>query len=274
MISSYRILFAFLGLTTVTFGLIGCDKLSKLGKPIAAAQESSKADGEVLKAFDALSLQVRQGGGKTNSLYYLPDSAKVTINLTNKTAEVDFGTVGLPCPNWDGKTRKGKIKLSWTGAYSDQGTVITMTTENYYVDGEQVIATTTTTNRGRNMQNLIYFTVVAQATVQSSNGTTTWNCNRDQVWIAGSSTLTPYDDKYSITGTANGVIRTGEAYTVNTRLTSPIEVTVGCRKWLTKGILDVSVQGVSDSFEIDYGNGDCISPVKVRYLGQTFTFYI
>jgi hypothetical protein len=250
--------------------LTACDKLDAYRKQIAAGQESSQADNEVNKAFNALNTQVQNAENKTLNLYYLPDSAKVTVNLTSRTAVIDFGSVGLPCPEWDGKTRKGKLLLSWTGAYRDSGTVITLTTQNYHVDGDEVIINHVATNRGKNAQNQGVYAINAQATVQTSSGAFTWASTRTHTWTAGEATLTPFDDVYRIEGSASGTIRTGESYTVNTRNDDPLILNVGCRRRLVDGTLDITVQNIAP-FQIDYGNGSCLSPAYVRIDGRTYT---
>jgi len=261
---------SFILFTIVALAFTACDKLDAYRKQISAGQESSQADNEVNKAFNAINTQVQNAENKTLNLYYLPDSSKVTVNLTNRTAVIDFGSVGLPCPNWDGKTRKGKLLLSWTGGYRDSGTVIILTTQDYYVDGDGVIINRVTTNRGLNAQGQSVYAVNAQSTVQTSSGAFTWASTRTHTWTAGEGTLTPFDDIYRIEGTASGTIRTGESYTVNTRSDDPLVLNVGCRRRLVDGTLDITVQNISP-FQIDYGNGSCLAPAYVRIDGRTYT---
>ncbi|MDW8297567.1 MAG: hypothetical protein RMJ97_11855, partial [Raineya sp.] len=67
----------------------------------------------------------------------------VTINTATKTIVIDFGT-GTTCN--DGRTRRGKIIITYTGRYMTPGSVITTTTQDYFVNDVKVEGVKVVTN--------------------------------------------------------------------------------------------------------------------------------
>ena len=62
----------------------------------------------------------------------------------------------------------------------------------------------------------MWFTVdINNASITTSNGTINWNSNRVKEWISGENTyLDISDDRYKITGTANGNGVNGNDFTM------------------------------------------------------------
>ena len=96
---------------------------------------------------------------KPNSIEKTPCSVIITHDTTSNpnVLTVDYGTSNCDCN--DGKTRRGKIITTYTGAYLAPGTVITHTTDNYYVNDIKIEGTKTVTNMGLNNNNQPYFNV-------------------------------------------------------------------------------------------------------------------
>lgn len=185
-----------------------------------------------------------------------------------KTITVDFGSVNCACN--DGKNRRGKVIVSYTGAYRDPGTVITHTTNQYFVNDNQVIGTKTVTNEGRNGSNNLWYSIVVNGQVIKANngGTITWNSTRQREWIAGESTLLNWlDDVYLITGTANGIAATGETFTAT--ITSPLRKELSCYHFVS-GTLKVEPANHAERI-IDWGSGTCDNTATVTINGNTYT---
>lgn len=188
-----------------------------------------------------------------------------------KTVTIDFGTTN--CTGINGVKRRGKLVVNLTGKYRNQGSVLTVNPTNYYVNDYLVEGTKTITNLGRNTANNLHFSVnVSNAKITSPSGeVSTWNSTRTNEWVEGESTiglLNLCDDVYLISGSANGVSRTGKPYTVN--ITSPLRKQICCR-WIVSGTLVISPTGLLNR-TIDFGSGACDNSATITIAGNTFTF--
>lgn len=209
-------------------------------------------------------------------------SACATVTLTPDSSGpggnviVDFGT--SPCRCRDLRYRKGQVLIRYTGAYSDSGTVITTTFNNYYVGMDsqslyKVEGTKTVTNLGRNTAGNKHFSVnVSNARItNTSNQVLTWNSTREREWIAGESTPVNWnDDTYSITGSASGSNFAGTNFTVN--ITSPLIFSLDC-SYIKQGRFDLTPAG-KPTRTLDYGNGGCDALATVTINGRTFNIVL
>jgi len=180
---------------------------------------------------------------------------------------VDFGTEN--CMGPDGLLRRGQLHVSFTGAYGDEGTQITITPQGFHVNDHLVQGVKTVTNAGLNDQGQSYFNVTVNGTVTAPDGswTSTHKYQRTRTWLAGEGRLTIFDDVYLITGGGSGVDRNGLPFTVN--ITSPLRVEVGC-PWIVSGVQEIAPQGLQTRV-IDFGNGSCDQQVSITVGNFTFT---
>ena len=128
--------------------------------------------------------------------------ACATVTHSGDSIIVDFGTTDCTCA--DGRVRRGKIIITYTGGhYADSGSTHTITFDNYYQDDNAVTGTKTVTNMGNNSAGQPYFNVTISGTITRTTGTViTANWTRVRTWIAGYTTLGVWaDDVYSISGT-------------------------------------------------------------------------
>jgi hypothetical protein len=199
----------------------------------------------------------------------LPCSATVTIDLDAQphTLLIDFGAQN--CTGADGLRRRGRLLFTFTGPYGQQGTVITLTPQEYHVNDLLLQGTKVVTNLGPNAQGQTHFSVQVNGTVTAPDAswTSTHTYQRVRTWIAGEGTPNPFDDVYLITGGGSGVNRFGQSFTVT--ITTPLRVEVGC-PWIVSGVQEVSPQGRPVRV-IDFGSGACDSQVTVTVNGFTFT---
>ena len=205
---------------------------------------------------------------------FLPSCATVTWDTAAQMITIDFGSTGCVCSSpWDGKTRKGKIIFSYTGAYRDSGTVVTINTQDYYVDDNKFDLTKSVTNMGHHGNGNLYFNIdVSNATLTLANngGTISWTSQRTREWTEGESTLTPWDDVYMISGSANGTDRNNNAFTVS--IIDPLKVDLSCNH-ITAGSVDLTPTGLPTR-HIDWGNGTCDDVVTVEINGNVYTIHI
>ena len=242
---------------------------------VNAAVDNATAEDESNKIRDLTGHLAETNGYKVASTF-IPVCATVTLDRTNKRITVDFGSAGCICTGWDGKTRKGKVYIQFTGEWGKPNSAYSVTTENYYVNGNQHLVHETGTYKGLNASSQHYWQVEASDTIKL-NGTSpliTWNSTQTRTWIAGSATLADYtDDKYSVKGSASGINRDGKNYTIT--ITKDVVVDLTCASNVTKlttGTLDIKVD--NKSIILDYGNGACDNKVQVTINGQTFDIVV
>lgn len=260
---------------TLTFTLISCkkDEISRepVDSDVTTAEDNRSANRENDAIIEAMNRVAYDNGVNKTATSFLPSCATVTIDTTSATRRItiDFGTTGCVCSAWDGRTRKGQVISTWTGRYRDSLTVITTTTNNYYVDGNQHIINRTVTNNGRNGAGNYTFSVVSNNSIVTPTGTISWAASRTREWISGYSTMGDLsDDVYLITGTANGINRAGVAFTAS--ISSALRVELGCVYKIVSGKEDITPSGKPTRY-VDYGTGACDGTFTVTISGITYT---
>lgn len=196
------------------------------------------------------------------------DSIYVDTLSIPKTVLIDFGTDD--CVGEDGRIRKGKIHITYTGRYRDTGTIITITPENFTSNGYLVQGSQTITNLGLNTNDQLAYSVSVNGSIIAPTNAWTlqWTSERTRTWVQGQNTLTWLDDAYDITGTASGVNRNGLAYTIN--VTNALRAKLIC-PWIVSGTLVLTPHGY-DARVIDFGNGECNNTFTVAVNGETVQY--
>lgn len=195
------------------------------------------------------------------------DQLVFDFESTPMTALIDFGEDD--CVAQDGKVRKGKILITYTGRYRDEGTVIVITPDNYRVNGYLVQGTKTVTNLGLNASGNPHFSIDVNGVITAPANAyqMNWSSQRIRTWTAGFNTLPIWDDQYEITGSGNGTNRSGLPYTV--QINTPLVVRINC-SWIVSGTLTLSPQGLPDRL-INFGNGACNPGFTVTVEGQSYS---
>jgi hypothetical protein len=184
--------------------------------------------------------------------------AKAVITVTPddnkypKTVTIDFGD-GEICP--DGKFRKGKIVMHFTGPIRRPGSVLTITLVDFQVGRAKIEGTKVITNLSANGN--------IQFSVQVTGGKVTFPNGRGYTHerlkyvkqIEGGDTDEILDDVYSIEGRSETKFNNGVVITLNTE-TALIKKVI-C-PWISAGTLKIKVN--NREFLLDYAypnNGDC-----------------
>lgn len=185
---------------------------------------------------------------------------------TNKTITIDWGTSNCTCN--DGKSRRGKLITTFTGSYFAQGTVITHTPIDYYVNDNKVEGTKVVTNMGLNTSGQPYYNVEVNGTVTMSSGEiVNYTSSRVRTFTSGYSTPSVFvDDEYAITLNSNATVTNGDSYEAHT--TSPLVVKIGCG-YIKKGVLSITPTGKPERV-IDYGDGTCDATFTITVNGHTY----
>ncbi len=259
--------------------LFGCKKES-VDTDIYTALDNSIADG----SYNDLQTVVNQqaalngfAGFTSESVLYgkvLDDCPTVTFSAPMgdfpNTMTIDFGT---SCTSYLGIERSGKVMATFTGPYATAGTVITVTTDNYYVNGNKVEGVKTDTNMGTNADGNMYFSViVTDGLITLPDATTiSWDATRTREWLEGSGTTAFEDDAYAISDgigadyAASGINRNGIAFT--THIVEPLIKEMDCL-WITKGIFEVTPDGL-ETRSLDFGDGSCDNSATLTIGGYS-----
>ena len=269
----------FITAVTLSAVIIGCKKENNEDNDTSAAADNATAQvyfndmGNIANEA-AISGNVSSYKNE-NSDGILSACASVVFDTLNHSdadsVTVDFGTTNCLCG--DGRYRRGKILVTYTGRYRDSATVVTVSPLNYYINDNQLLGTRTVTNMGHNTSGNLYYNIVVdgQIVLADNAGTITWNANKQREWLAGESTpLIWADDVYSLTGTASGTSAKGTAFSVT--VTSPLirKMTLVCRKHFIQGVFDLSIQGKATR-TVDYGDGTCDNKAIVTINGKEYS---
>jgi len=169
-----------------------------------------------------------------------------------KTVTIDYGT---GCTGFYDNTRSGKITVIISGPRLEEGSVKTITLDNYTFNGITVEGTKVITNLGyNNNQHMEFSVTLTGGKVTLPDGRTIERSfERTREWFAGMDTKTIWDDEFLVTGVTTGKDRFGSLYT-NTIMTA-IHWTRACR-FAVSGIMKLEVDGL-DPVELNYGEGEC-----------------
>ena len=186
-----------------------------------------------------------------------------------KTLTVDFGTEN--CLGNDGRYRRGRVIVSYTGAYREPGHVHIFTTENYFVNDNQLLGTTEVENTGHNSDGNLVFTIeIDGQIIKEDGGVITRVSSRVREWIEGEETGTRFDDVYLITGTHSGQASNGRGFEAET--ITPLRKEIGCR-WIVSGSMQVDPNHREEGV-LDFGNGNCDRLATVTLNGIVRTIQL
>lgn len=218
------------------------------------------------EAYEMGSSNLKSGDGDK---IFLSPCATVTLDTTvsPRVLTIDFGEENCLCN--DGRYRRGKILISFTGRYKKPGSVITTGFDNYFVNDNQVDGTKVVTNMGKNDDNQPYFSVVVTGVIYLKNdgGTISWNATKTRTWIEGYFTKFIRDDVYLIEGEAEGVRPSG--LTWEREIINPLRKELNC-KWIVSGTIELRPQDKPVRL-LDYGDGSCDNVATVIIDGVTYT---
>jgi hypothetical protein len=167
---------------------------------------------------------------------------------------LDFGA---GCLGRDGRTRKGKIIINYTGRLLVPGNSASVSFDGYSVNDIQVSGSYKITNTGTTSARS--FTIeVSKAKLTKPNGNyTEWNSTRTITQVAGE--LTPViviDDVFSVSGEANGTVKRGDKlYQWSTRITESLVKRFNCPR-IVRGTIELR-KGNTTIVVLDYGSGVC-----------------
>jgi len=126
---------------------------------------------------------------------------------------LDFGTEN--CESFNGVLRRGIINVILTDHWRNEGSLRTISYEDFYVNDVHLEGVKTIENTGLNdAENMTWTRKMTDGKLSYEDGTTTtWQCERFSELVEGGDTWLFADDTYMVTGGGNGVNQEGLACT-------------------------------------------------------------
>jgi hypothetical protein len=184
------------------------------------------------------------------------------------TLTIDFGPTNCLCA--DGRYRRGKIIIHFTGPLNNRRAGAVVTRQDYFINDNQHTATRIFTDLGNGS-----FTVdVPQASIIRANngGTHSWTANWTFTRTAGYNTpLVVSDDVYSVTGSASGTNRKNVSYI--TTIQMPLIKRGDCLKYYVAGTVNITNSN-GKTLLLNYdpsGSQACDNTATVTVNGRTKT---
>jgi len=202
----------------------------------------------------------------------------VSYNLiNNNTLDIDTLIINFGTTNClvNGKLRRGKLVSTYTGRYHDSLSIITTTFDNYYVNNNLVQGERVITNQGRNIDENMCFTIsVNNASIVTNNGIINWSSNRTKEWVGGIATYGNInDDRYKITGSANGIGVNNNSFSV--KITDNLNIDLACLPScvVKSGTAKISPNGYENRI-INYGDSSCDCNFDITINGTNYPIVV
>lgn len=249
-------------LALLSIGIVACDNEEENflnddpNAEIAIANEEefdSDFDDALDIAFSAMDLELGSTGGRLTADERMKCAVRTKVD---NTITVDFGE---GCEGPAGRIRKGKIIFTYTGRYYEPGSVITLTFENFFLNGKKLEGTRTVTNLSESVEDYPKHNIqLVDGKITWPDGTTiTRETNRTRTWKRAAN---PINDEVEIFGTASGTNRRGISYNATVAEATPIVMKRSC--WASGVFMPVSGIKVMTrtgrvTITTDFGDGTC-----------------
>lgn len=249
---------AFLAMLSLS-ALLGCSKeddQDKAPQDDLTTQELTAVRLQSDILFDDVSMEVVQVN-TDNSTTTSSTCAVITVSpqdLTTwpKTVTIDYGTTG--CTGVNGYVRKGKITYTLNKRVREAGATLTVSFDNYSVNGYRLEGVYTLTNNGSSNGGLNITTQLANGKITYPDGK--WYTRNSTIsWVQTGGMSTPLvilDDEFSITG--NATIRSSANNELVSATKLPLVRKLACAN-IVSGQLDLNYNGIIGL--LDFGTGGC-----------------
>jgi len=233
--------------------------------------DTSMAEDEALSEFvyhDALSIAddaATKLTGETLSNYKTSGYC-ATITHNAGSIVIDFDTVNCMCN--DGRNRRGKILVSYTGVYNSTGSITNISFEKYYVNDNLIMGTCDVLKKGLNVFNQSEYSLTTNGKILKGAilDTLYWNANELRTWTVGEDTPMWLDDVYEITGKSTGRNTNKIYFAAN--ITEPIIKEVSCR-YINRGKVEIQPQGKALRM-LNFGEGTCENDATVEINNKRY----
>ncbi len=165
---------------------------------------------------------------------------------------------GSGCADDAGVVRKGIITATYYNEnIQEQGTVITLSFTNFFINNDEVRGTMSIENIGANGSGNWVIRYLANCQDFSPvNGETQIEANQYFEWVEGGNTPVYDDDVFSITGSCSATTISGNQAIVSIQQPLLAKTLPGCNEYFVQGVTLTQTTNESDRY-LDYGNGEC-----------------
>jgi hypothetical protein len=241
---------------------------------VSVVQNATISDNSIdeeLEAFDES--VVASGGGRQRA----EECPTVTRNDIDKTIALDFGT---GCLGRYGRTRSGKVLITYGGTFDDALANRTITFDNYFVNNRKIEGTVLLRDFNRDADGILsatrevvdYKVIFADGDFYTMNGSTT------REWIEGEGDGIRGNEVIRVTGSYEGVNSKGVEF--KREITTPVIANFAC--WTsggflrTKGVIQMTITNSvrTRTRTLDYGDGTCDNTAAVTVNDKTYTITI
>lgn len=180
-----------------------------------------------------------------------------------KTMTIDYGT---GCTSVNGVTRKGKLTVSLSGKVRTPGSVISVTFDNYSVNGYTLTGTYALTPVIAAGGGINYNIAITNGSITLPAGVVyTYSATETFTQTGGIGTSTVTDDTYSITGSFS---YSGNGNSITGTVTTPLIRTADCKN-ITMGTIAFVYKSIKGT--LDFGTGDCDNTATLKIGSKTST---
>lgn len=248
----------FIALIAAGLTFASCQRSEPLeDSSIEAADDAIVAEAYYDDVFSSLEIATVFAEAPLKSASVIDTCPIITVTFPDeglwpRSVTIDYGT---SCTGLNDVVRSGKIILAMSAPRRTEGSIRTVSFDNYTVNGAKVEGTYTVENIGLNSnENTVFSVALSGGMITfSDERTITRTFLREREYTEGYDTWTPWDDKCLITGYATGTNLNGVAYTHS--ITSALEWQAACR-FIVSGTIEFDIEGI-EPFVLDYGNGEC-----------------
>ncbi len=245
--------------------MVSCRKdAGETVETITSAEDNSTAENEFTSLFD-IADDFSSNDGRTRGNTILPSGAVVTFSDSSFTdgdgveCSIDFGPLKTSVPKGtlcnDGRFRAGVIHISLSKRYLLDSSEVTITaneSDNYYAgsDGVNLTKLTGSIKLLRVSDSEIKIDVT-NAKAVNDKGTVSWQSTRTitKTIDNGPGLL---GDVFQITGSASGINRNNENFTVTIDVPLVKKVEMGCARTFVKGKITLTNVSSGKNIQIDY----------------------
>jgi hypothetical protein len=202
--------------------------------------------------------------------------AVVTWDQEAKTVTLDFGT---GCTGVYGRTRKGKVIITYGGEFGDHQANRVISFDNYFVNEKQITGTIELRDFNQDDEGRLTATRKRNdLTVHFPDGHTfTSNGSTTVTWLEGAGDQDMSNDVLQITGSYTGVSSRGREVTHT--ILEPVIVSYAC--YLdggfarVDGLTELRISGQRERVRtVDFGDGTCDESITVTINGRVYTITV
>lgn len=238
-------------------------------------ESASTGENETDDALEiAYQVETDLKAGSSNGRVASSTCASVTHDEANKKVIIDFGS---GCTGPYGRTRSGKIIVTYSTTVGDSIANRIITFENYFVNSRGITGTIELRDVEENNDGNLQCTKrLLDLKVTFPNGESiTFNGSRTREWISGAGDGIASNNVYRITGSVSGTSTRGRSFTHD--ITEPIISDWSCAAAgnfaRIAGKTEMTKLGgyAKRKRIVDYGDGDCDNIITITTIRRTYT---